>query len=130
MKTYQKKILELKSKEIIEKLDKVPTKILLSESNSKDKRIDSIKHNDKTYTDPEEIKSIFHKHYDNLLGNQFRSFSNMDDYLFDIPTVNDKNFVKRMNEEFTVSECYEIIKDMDSSSPGLNGLTLNFYKIF
>lgn len=71
----------MKSKEIIEKFDKVPTKILLSESNSKDKRIDSIKHNDKTYTDPEEIESIFHKHYDNLLGNQFRPFSNMITYL-------------------------------------------------
>ena len=128
----KRKFLELKNKEIIEKFDKTPTKILLSESNKKDKKIkiNKITYNEKTFTESENVKEIFHNHYNILLGNKFNTEKNIDEYHFNIPTVTDENLIKLTNQEFSYRECLDIIRGMDSSSPGLNGLTITFYKIF
>ena len=92
--------MELKNKEIIEKFDKTPTKILLSESNKKDKKIkiNKITYNEKTFTESENVKEIFHNHYNILLGNKFNTEKNIDEYCFNIPTITDENLIKLTNK--------------------------------
>ena len=124
--------IETRKKFLINKFDKTPTKILLSNSNSdfKKSNINHINVGDSKITDSSEIRKKFYEHYFNLMGISHSAGENFDSYEFKIPKIENIDCIDRLNTEYTYEESYKIIEKMKSSSPGANGLSINFYKKF
>ncbi len=55
---------------------------------------------------------------------------NLKDYKFNIDPISDKKLIEQTNTDYSINEFYEIIDEMEDSSPGPNGLTRLFYKKF
>ena len=131
----KRKALEKKIRDDRRKFSKQPTKSLIESisrrSNANEIRIFKKKDNELS-TDKKEILNELHEFYQSLLGNEHANEELIKNYNFKIKKM-DKIVSEKCPEigmKITVGEVESIIKDMKDSSPGSNGLTIGFYKIF
>ena len=127
--------LELKFRDDRRKFCKQPTKALI-ESISQRSRANEIrifKKSDGELTeDKNEILEDLFKFYQNLLGHERVDNEKITNYNFKIKKV-DKIIEEKfphIGNPITYEEVWDVIKEMNESAPGSNGLSINFFKKF
>jgi len=129
----KKKILEKRSRDDRIKFCKQPTKSLIENiskrNNSNEIRIYKKNNNEET-TNKQDILDDLFDFYKQLLGSERVRKEIVKNYEFRI-----KKLEKSIKEKFpeiggkiTYDEAWEVIKNMKDSSPGNNGLSINFFK--
>jgi hypothetical protein len=108
----------------------IPNKILINDSNKyyKKTKIESFFKDNSNIKDDKEIELLFFDHYSDLFGKPENV--NNENYKFTINSINDQELKDNLNSDISYEEAFNVIKNMKSSSPGPNGLTLRFYKKF
>ena len=131
----KRKSLEKKIRDDRRKFCKQPTKSLI-ESISKRSAANEIriykKKDNELSTDKNEILNELYDFYQDLLGNEHANEELINNYNFKIKKM-DRIVTEKCPEigaKITVGEVEAVIKDMKESSPGSNGLTIGFYKLY
>jgi hypothetical protein len=127
--------LEKKFRDDKRKLCKQPTKSLIENiskrNNSNEIRIYKKSDNQET-TNKKEILDDLYYFYRQLLGSERVKAEIVKNYNFKIKklekTIKDK--FPEIGWKISYDEAWEVIKNMKDSSPGNNGLTINFFKKF
>ena len=114
------------------KFVKQPTKVLLQEErkNNASCIINNYETSEGVKTNElEKIKEDIFNFYNNLLGNDRISDETINNYEFNIKSMNVDECVKNLiNNEISMDEVERVIKNMKESAPGSTGLTIGFYK--
>ena len=111
-----------------------PTKILIEKILKNENRNhfeNFVKSNGEITKDNQIIMDEINLFYQNLLGKKMNNDIDLEKYSFKIKnTSNIEGASAFWNKKITFEETFEVIKYMNDSSPGDNGLTLAFYKKF
>ena len=88
--------------------------------------------NNKLITNQQEVICEVKKFYENLYKKEEISYINITDYLaFEECTKLSKDESEKCDGVMTISECKKVVFSMkQSKSPGIDGLPIEFYKIF
>lgn len=78
----------------------------------------------------DEIVDEIYNYYNDLMSKDRVNESAIDNYIFEMTPLNDKDRDFFLEKEITYEEVFEVINKMKGSSPGPNGLTLGFFKNF
>jgi len=131
----KRKNLEKRYRDDRRKFCKQPTKSLIANiskrNNSNEIRIYRKSNNEET-TDKQEILDDLFEFYKQLLGSERVRDEIIKNYKFKIKKL-EKNVKDKFPEigwKITYEEAFEVIKNMKDSSPGNNGLSINFFKKF
>ena len=84
--------------------------------------------NNKVEYDTSKIIHEFYTVYNNLLGESKINIEKIENYEFKTKSYMNEEEKIKLNKPFTFDELNKVIGKMKSSSPGLNGLTIGFYK--
>ena len=134
---YKKKRddLEKKLRDDRRKFCKQPTKSLIEciQKRNKENEIEIYRmENNEITSNKSEILGDLFKFYQSLLGEERVKPEKIKNYSFKMRKLDQK--VKGMHPDIgkniTYNEVFEVIKDMEDSAPGCNGLTINFFKKF
>jgi hypothetical protein len=106
----------------------IKTIILEEKKRIKENSIENLKINDRIEYDTGKIISEFFNVYNNLLGKNKVEKEKIESHKFKIKNSVNEDEKLKLNKPFTYEEINKIIGEMKSSSPGLNGLTIGFYK--
>ena len=79
-----------------------------------------------------EIVEDLNNYYKNLIGKERIDESIIKKYIFKINKLNQlvKDKYPDIGKKITYGEAFKVINEMNESSPGSNGLTINFFKKF
>jgi hypothetical protein len=114
------------------KFVKQPTKVLMQQErkNNASCIINNYETSEGVKTNElEKIKEDVFNFYNNLLGIDRISDETINNYEFNIKSMNVDECVKNLiNNEISVDEVERVIKKMKESAPGNTGLTIGFYK--
>ena len=114
------------------KFVKQPTKVLMQQErkNNASCIINNYETSEGVKTNElEKIKEDVFNFYNNLLGIDRISDETINNYQFNIKSMNVDECVKNLiNNEISVDEVERVIKKMKESAPGNTGLTIGFYK--
>lgn len=110
---------------------KQPTKCLIKKEVNKNKScmIEQYRLKNDEITDNKELvlKNVC-EFYHNLLGIDRVNDENLNNYEFKMKSMNEIENNIDLNNNITFEEAYKVVKEMDESAPGPNGMTVGFYK--
>ena len=111
---------------------KKPTKVLLENINKREINNElkafQIDTNSEIKTETPEILKLVDNYYTDLLSNKNKEKrGNLENYTLKLNKIRDNS---SLNQKITYEETYEVIKSMKDSSPGSNGLSIKFYKLY
>ena len=117
------------------KFVKHPTKVLINSIVKKQNKNELSKYicsDHRVTTDTNEILDDINDYYQNLLGVEKISEEKISGYEFKSPKLEDSVKIThpKLGEKISFNEAYEVILAMRDSAPGINGLTIAFFKKF
>jgi endonuclease/exonuclease/phosphatase family metal-dependent hydrolase len=110
---------------------KQPTKCLINKEVNKNKNcmIEQYRlENDEITENKEAILKNVCDFYQNLLGKDRVDDENLNNYEFKMKSMNEIENNIDLNSNISFEEAYKVVKEMNESAPGPNGLTIGFYK--
>lgn len=128
---YEKKnnALKIRNRVARRQFFKVPTRAVLELDNRQaaQARIDELEIDGRVSDSQEEIARHLDSFYRNLYTKREMS-ADVSQYKFKMRAVAKPETLERLSRDYTLGEVEEVIRGLQDSSPGLNGLTVAFFK--